>query len=224
MFYELKGKLYIGRNYPLYADEQTTEEVVHLRNGVEDLIVPLHHPDLVEFDMEFVNYNHQVPIRIDAKHLNDPNIPAMLDAYREQAAIITKHDCVPIPTFTDFAAGGLVDTNLTLDDAVGLWRGCIVETELDQDNGDLLINVYLTGFLFKNVIDPQDLITAENTNDMLVHKLLHVGPESSQQDENSPYYVFNIAIAAKYNLVEDNVVEGDFGASSDVEDAELVEE
>lgn len=222
MFYELDGDLWFGRKYPMYVDGESTEPMLLLRNGIDDIVVAEDHPDVTKLDLEIVNYNHQLPIRIAAEHAEDPNLPAMIDAYREQAAIITKHDCVPIQGFNTLEGNESVNKDLKLTNAHGVWFSSIVEVDVDVETSDVIINIYLNGILFKDIVDPKGVVEPSNVEELLVHKLLYVdheeteGEEPSTDEQQSPYLAFGVGINTKYQLDE-------YQASEDDDEAPMLE-
>lgn len=204
MLFELDDNLLMGEETSYTNKNGTIEEAVILRDGVNKLVCSAENAQLLRVDRPMVNYTATLPLKFAS--IGD-NAQAMADMYYQQAAMITRHSCVPIPTFSVNNLTETLDPDLTLRDSVGYWYACICDTMYDEPTDTLTVHITVMGQVFADALDPQGLIKDGNADEHLMVKPLFVDmrPNAQEIPPESPYSICTIGVANVANVTEPTV-------------------
>lgn len=201
MIYKFNDDLWMATKMSMsdHHDAGTEDEfvgVLSLCNGVTTIIVREDDPRLTHADdYELVHYS--ATMRFGLGQNPDPDFEEQfINAYAEQAAMITKHNCVPIPSVTTMAVENL-DPTMTLKSAVGVWHSAVSDYSFDSKSEQPVVSFHMVGTLFRNIIDPAHELDESNVDSMLIAKQLHVNTEvyGIEAFDDTPYRVFVAGIA-----------------------------
>lgn len=206
MLFKYQDNLVLGRESTIIDENGFHHQAVILRDGVQELIVDTRNKDLVESERQLVSFTHTIPVSIKGA---GQHREAIIDSYMQQAAMITKHGLVPIPTFDDETKRDFIDPLITLEDSVGWWEAAVVDSAINEQEDSIILNISLIGSLFKEIIDPDNLINETNVSEMLVVKLFFRDVDSDEVfPEESPYLCFTVGVANQNYLVERTIMDG----------------
>lgn len=210
MLHTFNGNLVTSRETTFVNENGSHEDAFICCDGINTMVVSARNKGLVEDTRTLVNYTHSIPIQVSNP---GDQADAMVDAYMQQAAMITRNGCVPIPTFDDLHSREDIDFELTLQDSLGYWNAAIVDSQYNVETDILTIQVAMIGVVFKDQLDPEGKVDSNAVEDFILAKInFHDHSNTTlEYPEDSPYYIFSVGLSnvdlCKKSIIDDEVDE-----------------